>query len=641
MVEFMKWMRKWPGIWLLLLLTAAVYWTGLVGGFTFDDKPNIVDNPSLRLFDGSLSSLIAASTGGSSSPFGRPLSMATFAVNIYLHGTDPFYFKLVNLLIHLANGVLVFALVRRLWPLLTRTPGINKSSVAALWITAVWLLHPINLTPVLFVVQRMTSLASFFTLAALCLYIYGRQTAGPKSWTAIAASVFLFWPLAIFSKETGLLLPLFIIVCEWLALRSFHSVPRKVMWLAASAVGLALAAILATRWDFIMSGYQFRDFGLTERLLTEARVLWFYLMQLLLPLPELFALFHDDIPVSRSLLSPPQTLLAIIGWIVVIAFALHQREKHPLFTFAIVWFLATHLLESTLLPLEIAYEHRNYLSSLGILIWLAALLFPRQKIEQGKVPRLALAACFALLCGFVTSLRSAQWGDEYRRTQIEVAIHPQSARANHEAALAIVERTFYVGNGTSLAHQMARYHFRQAMALDRQGKAPLIGLLYLDCAAGAPKEAGLSLALRDRFAKGPMPPGDRVIVQNLSQLLVENRLCLDDVEVRALLEAALSNPAADGRMRGMLNAVAMDYAMAKLGSVPLALGYARAAVNSDGASAALRINLVHLLIASGNMEEARREYTVLARSPIAPRDKAGLELLSQKLISMKPNANAR
>ncbi|MES2536567.1 MAG: hypothetical protein V4632_11915 [Pseudomonadota bacterium] len=632
--------RNWLSVSFFLLLTAAAYWTGLAGGFTFDDKPNIVDNPVLRLFDGSLSSLIAASTGGSASPLGRPVSMATFAVNLYFHGTLPFYFKLVNLLIHLANGVLVFVLVRQLWPHLLRQPAGNKTSAAALWITAVWLLHPINLTPVLFVVQRMTSLAAFFTLAALCLYLYGRRTAGPKAWMAIAASVFLFWPMAVFSKETGLLLPFFIIVCEWLAFNSFDRMPRKAKWLAAGAAGIVLALLVATRWDLIMNGYQFREFNLHERLLTEARVLWFYLLQLLLPLPDLFALFHDDIPISRSLLSPPHTLLAIIGWIVVIAAALHQRKKRPLFTFATAWFLAAHLLESTVLPLEIAYEHRNYLASLGILIWLAALLFPPHAPEKGKVPRLVLATSFVLFCGFVTCLRAAQWSDEYRRTQIEVAIHPNSPRANHEAGLAIVEKTFYAGSGSSLAYQMARFHFQQAVALDPQAKAPLIGMLYLDCAAGAPKVDSLRLALRDRFAKGPMPPGDRVIVQNLSQLLVENRLCMEDAEVRALLDAALSNPAADGRMRGMLNAVGMDHAMAKMGSIPLALKYARAAVENDG-GAALRINLVHVLMASGDMEEARREYTVLASSPIAARDQVEVEQLRQKLKSMESNTNAR
>lgn len=620
----------------LIIVVAVVYYPGLSGDFLFDDGPSIVDNPSLHIFDGSFSSLISASSNGVASSLGRPLSLASFALNLHFLGTNPFYFKLVNLLIHLANGGLVFVLARQLW---LRLAGACHSFLAPIWITAVWLLHPINLTPVLFVVQRMTSLAAFFTLAALCLYLYGRQTAcGPRRWTAIAVGLLACWPAAILAKETALLLPVFILICEWLVLGGFRSAPPKTLRVIAFIFGFAIISGLLANWGLITNAYRFRDFGPVERLLTETRVLWFYLQQIFLPWPDFFSLHHDDFQISRSLLSPPQTLLAVIGWGILITFAILRRQRSPLFTFAVAWFLAAHALESTLLPLEIAYEHRNYIASLGILLWLAALLFPSPAQKQGQVPRLAMAASFVFFCALVTALRADQWGDEYRRTQMEAATHPYSARTNFEAGAALMERTFLSTNGgNSFAYQSARFFFRRAAELNRNGKEALISQLYLNCLAGAPKDTDLVIALRKRFASTHFPPGDHGVVHSLSELLVENRLCLDDTEVHALVDAALSNPEAKGPIRGMIYAVAMDYAVAKAGSLTLALSYARAAVDSDPSDIPLRINLIRLLLASSKISEALQQYRSLGRLHITPKDKSEFEKIGHQLRSMNQN----
>jgi protein O-mannosyl-transferase len=620
---------KWIYAAALLIVVTLIYFPGLSGDFFFDDNASIVNNPALKLFDGSFASLIAASSEGVASPLGRPLSLASFALNLHFLGATPFYFKLVNLLIHLATGGLVFALVCQLWP---RLAGGGSSFPAAWWVTAVWLLHPINLAPVLFVVQRMTSLAAFFTLAALCLYVYGRQRAGIRGWVAIAISLLALWPLGILAKETALLLPLFIVICESLVLGGFRSVPARILWSTAIILGLAVTWGLVANWSLIASGYEFRDFGPVERLLTEARVLWFYLLQLFIPWPDYFSLYHDDFQISADLLSPPQTLLAVGGWVVVTALAFHLRKRMPLFAFAVAWFLAAHALESTLLPLEIAYEHRNYLASLGVFLWLASLLFSAPRQESGRIPKLVLAACFLMFATLVTALRANQWGDEYRRTQLEAMIHPNSARASYEAGVALMERALLdAQGGNSVAYQMTVFYFKRAAALDRSGKAALVGQLYLDCLANVPKNADLRQTLRERFATTPFRPGDRGLVHSLSTLLVENRLCLDGPEVHALLDAALSNPAANGSIRGMIYAVAMDYAVGSLKSLPLALDYARAAAESDPGSAPLRINLIRLLLASGNETEARQQYQALGQLHIAPNDRSDFEQIGVDL----------
>ncbi len=624
----------------LCLLAGAVYWPGLSGGFLFDDYPNIVDNSALRGFDGSLSSLVTASSNGSASPLGRPLSVASFALNLHAYGASPFSFKLVNLLIHLANGLLVFVLIRQLWARLDSTNA-KKSSIVAIWVTAVWLLHPMNLTPVLFVVQRMTSLAAFFTLAALCLYLYGRQASRGVAWATIATSLLLFWPAAILSKETGVLLPLFIFLCEWLILGSLRLVSRKIKWLGILALSLVLSSVLIAKWDFVVGGYAGRDFSLFERLMTEARVLWFYVLQLLAPLPNFFSLYHDDIPISHGLLAPPHTLLAILAWFALIAIAIYQHKRTPLFTFAVFWFLAAHVLESTLLPLEIAFEHRNYLASLGIFLWLGALLFPQQTQKNGQVARLTLALSFLFFCGLITALRADQWGDEYRRTQLEVASHPNSARTNYDSAVIIVRKTFEVGSGNDLAYKMAQFHYQHAAELDRNNIAPILGLLNLDCATGRPKNLEFQRKLRERFAKARFNAENQAALNRMSVLLIEGRLCLDVTEVKALIDVALSNPAAKGYIRAVIYSVAMDYTAVKLRAPEIALSYARYAIDSDPTTVPFRVNLANLLLATNNVSEARREYNSILKMPITPSDKAGFDELGRRLISIEQNANTR
>jgi hypothetical protein len=298
-------------------------------------------------------------------------------------------------------------------------------------------------------------------------------------------------------------------------------------------------------------------------------------------------------------------------------------------------------LESTLLPLEIAYEHRNYIASFGIFLWLASLLLSDQEITQWQVPRLILAASFVLFCTLVTSLRSLQWADEFQRTQVEVADHPNSARANFQAAAAALQRTFESGGGNPMAYQMVQFYYRRAAELDETSKAPLVGLIYLDCVTGVRKDPALRTSLLRRFSSTRFTFGDRSLVQSLSGLLVEKRLCMDDHEVKEFIEAALSNPSADGSMRGMIYAVAMDYAAAKMRSIPLALTYAQAAVASNPGSIALRVNLVHLFLQANSVDDARREYIILTERFQSVRDKPVLAGLKTIFDAVGESANTR
>ncbi|MBK8894756.1 MAG: hypothetical protein IPN64_12110 [Propionivibrio sp.] len=194
----------------IIALAVACYLPGLTGHFIFDDGVNIRLNPLLRIDSLDFSTLWQAASSGGTRPLSRPISMASFALDFYFFGMSPYYFKATNLAIHLANGLLVFVLVKLLLGLHLRIRGAadnNTASWIGIAVAAIWLLHPFNLTGVLYVVQRMTSLAALFTLAGLALYMYGRKKLldGNKSgFFAMGAALFVFTPLAALCKERTL-----------------------------------------------------------------------------------------------------------------------------------------------------------------------------------------------------------------------------------------------------------------------------------------------------------------------------------------------------------------------------------------------------------------------------------------------------
>lgn len=619
----------------------VVYWAGLSGGFAFDDFGNIVGNRALRVVDDSFAAWMAATNSGVAGPLGRGLSMLSFALNYRFFGESPFSFKLTNLGIHYVNALLMCVLARQAIGIAHRTTSCRRAWSIALCAASIWALHPMNALPVLFIVQRMTSLSAFFMLVGVSLYLYGRTTRSRRGVGAIAISVLLCWPAALYAKETGVLLPLYLLLCEWLLLGSFRTLSRRaVLVLALTTVTLLLTFCWAN-WGIVTSGYRVRDFSLQERLMTEARVLWFYVQQLLWPVPQVFALYHDDILISRGLLTPPATLLAIAAWLGATTLAYLLRGRQPLFAFAVFWFLASHALESTFLPLEIAFEHRNYLASFGLFVWLASLLLPDGSVKKWKWPRVVVLLGFLVCCALVSNLRALQWADDLSRREVEVFNHPQSARANYEYAIRILEKTYEAGRGSEQAYALVQMHLRRAVALDSSGKMALTGLIYLDCIAGKLKDTRLGSDLRRRFESDRFNWEDSILLQSLSPMLAERKLCMDEREVDALLQAGISNPHIDATARSMVYALAMDYALAVSHSVPLAIGYAQAAVASNPASSALRMNLIHLYLQSGRVDQAEQEYARLLTVPTPLRDKPSLDHLKSTFEAIEQHAPTR
>lgn len=465
----------------VLIATIGVYYPGLAGPFVFDDTSNVL-LPQVRIENLSLENLREAAFATASGPLGRPISMLSFALNYYFSGYDTYYFKLTNLLIHLLNGIGLFALTYSL---------LGRAEAAATWssrhrawislaVAAAWLLHPLNLTSVLYIVQRMTSLAALFSVAALLCYVHGRNkiVAGKSSGFAIVVGgVLLGGALAVFSKESGALLPLYIVLIEiyFFRLAAHPRIARHFRSLfiggLAALVFVVAAVVLLDPSKFLMlDGYQTRNFTLWERLLSESRALWLYIKFLFLPVISEMGIFHDDIPVSRSMVDPVSTLFALIGIAVLAVLVPLTYRRLPLVSFAIAWFLVGHSLESTVIPLELIHEHRNYLPAFGpILGFVVTTVTARSHIRDTPHLRYAFLLVYILLLGSATLMRAQQWQSDASLNHWEAINHPESARAHVGLAVFLHNAKKY---------PEAEEHFRKAVDLSAHDSGNMIRLVH-------------------------------------------------------------------------------------------------------------------------------------------------------------------
>lgn len=412
----------------------AVYLPGINGPFVFDDLSNITNNSFLRIQELSFSSLYSGATSGHAGPLKRPVAMLSFALNYYFTGGYiASAFKITNILIHSLNAALVFILSLQLF---NRSATITDKNLTGLYLAAgislMWALHPINLTSVLYVVQRMTSLSTLFSLSCIIFYLSARNHWLQHSFSWRVASLFLAGlaslVLALYSKENAILIPLIILCIEltlysnekpWVFFKKLSHSQQLINWAVLFALCLY---ILLWAIDYASDGYNSRLFTMVERVLTESRVLCFYISLILIPRINGFGLFHDDIAISTSLFSPWTTLISIIFILGLLITAFYYRKKKPLFALGIGWFFIGHLLESTFFPLEIAHEHRNNLPSIGIILAAAALI--PQKIKPQKL--MGIFLLISLVLGATTWLRAKQWGNYQSLAYYEASHHPDS-----------------------------------------------------------------------------------------------------------------------------------------------------------------------------------------------------------------------
>jgi hypothetical protein len=465
---------------LLLLGTAWLYWSGLHSIFMLDDEVNL--EPLANITDTDILTGIAqVVTEGTAGQMGRPLSLLTFALQFHSWPLNVWDFKYVNLMIHLLNGCLVFWFILLLGRVLALSTA--RSLLLALLTATVWLLHPLQVSTVLYVVQRMTQLATLFTLVGLIAYLQGRQYLSQsqllKGFVWVSLGIGLGGTLATLSKENGVLLVLYVLVLETTLLRSLPKPPYWRPWFALFIYApLALLCLyFASQFGNFLQAYEIRDFTMGERLLTEARVLSDYVTKILLLQPQSFNLFSDDYTVSHNLWTPLTTLPAVVMVILLFLAALWQRRTLPILSFAILWFLAGHLLESSFIGLVLYFEHRNYLPMLGIVfavLYGAILLFEHMPTAYLRKAAIAFSLLWLLLFPLITWLQTTLWAQPVTQAIFWADKKPFSRFAQSHAASLLVKLEQYA--------TATQYYQRMTQAFP-EDTGPYILWLSLSCKA--------------------------------------------------------------------------------------------------------------------------------------------------------------
>jgi hypothetical protein len=623
------------GLLLGVLAVFSIYWPGLHGVFFFDDHPNIVLNPGVKLDDLSRESLGLAWSSGTASQFGRPVSQLSFALNHYFSRLNPFAFKLTNLVIHSLNGVLIYFVGYQLLDSLRQRQNLKHISLWASLLAVAWMIHPIQLTSVLYVVQRMTSLSAFFLLLALVLHVLARRH-NQRDLLAISLLVLawcIFWPLSILSKETGVLLPAFVTAYELIVRRSergsLDAFGRLLLYLLIMVI-LGLVPYLSSPFgQWIITGYEIRSFSLFERLLTEPRVLWEYIRWTLFPALEVFALFHDDLPVSTSLTSPWTTLPALAGLVGLLMLAIVTSRKLPLMAFGIAWFLVGHSLESSFIPLELVHEHRNYLPLFGLCLVPVSMLASRE-IRPGVQKTIVVAALGALLAyfGFVTAMRANMFGQESLRAQLEAQLHPASARANYEAGRTLA--AIADGDqGNLLATVLGKKHFEIATELDPDHKMSLFGLLVLGCGASQTVDQGALDELQRRFRERLILQEDTSVLQAVVTMSGAGLLCLKRSDIDGLFDSFVANQRVSSDKKRDMYALHADFLWLNARDLSASRNALKKALEVTPKDTSLRLKWAQLDFIEGEKIQAKRLLLELRGERLSSNERKTLdELLS-------------
>lgn len=526
----------------LVLLGAIVFWPGLSGGFLFDDYPNLVLDPDWKVTTLTLDAWQRAAFHGVASSFGRPLSLLSFAANHYFTGLDPRPMKLTNLTIHLANGLVVFALSRRLLAL-ARTGAPAPGDWAAWPIAAAWLVHPLQVSTVLYVVQRMELGSQGLALASLLAYLVARtrqrESRPAAAWFALAA---LAWLAGLGFKESALLVPAYTLALELCLLR-FEGAEGRLSrsWIILHAAGavsaLAVFVLIVLPAYATPEAYQFREFDLAGRLMSQPAILVMYLGQMVWPDPNHLLFYYDQLQAPKGWLQPPWTLAAAIVLGALVLVAVWLRRRRPLTSFAIALFLLGHALTSNVLPLELAFEHRNYLALLGLPLGIAGLLGGLAKSWEKATPRLLPLAVVAVLAG-LTYQQSRVWGDPLNLSTTLSSRNPGSVRGAYAVAT-----DWYAIAGNDVNDPLWSLALRELELAAGHDYGPPLGeqgQLVILAHAGRDAPAGLWQRLRDKLAARPISPEAESLTYNLVACRISG-CALDDLELQATLALLVSN----------------------------------------------------------------------------------------------------
>ncbi len=483
--------RSWVAVFLLSVIIIIIYSNSFHCSWHFDDRYNILERERIHLEELSWNSIsktffkIDQRDGHQYEKLYRPFSCLSLALNWYVGGSNVFGYHVVNVSIHIITAIFLFLTLLTLFD----TPRFkdfsqDKAYFIALLGATLWAIHPIQVSGVTYIVQRMAALAAMFSVIAFFLYLKARLSSNKISILYFFLT-FLAFICAVLSKENAVLFPVSILLIEvafFNGLTRFVSNKKLIigLLLCLCAVGI-LGIFLFKGGDFLffVEGYEKRRFTLTQRLLTEPRIILFYLSQFFYPVADRFSLTHG-LQLSTSLISPWTTIVSILAIIGLLWIGFRNIGKRPWLGFPILFYFLNHVIESTVIPLELVFEHRNYLPSLFIFLPVAFVIFNilnsyGQKKSMGFILS-AFICLLIILTGFGTYMENMDWRTNRTLWSDAREKAPESSRPPHNLG------TFYFRHGyVNISHNLFEKALKLKASKPRTSKSNLyanIGMCY-------------------------------------------------------------------------------------------------------------------------------------------------------------------
>jgi len=468
---------NWRIFVLFSLLIIISYSNSFSVPFHFDDFPNIVENTRLHLenlYPETVYDAAFENKEGNRRLY-RPVSNLSIAFNWYLGQENVIGYHIFNISIHILTAFFLYLTCVNLF----KTPNLyhqysENANFVAVLTACLWALNPIQTQAVTYIVQRMAAMAAMFYIMGIFCYLKARFGDTSKKRLLWSTGVMISFLLALGSKENAIMFPMSLLLVEMVFFQNMTNpkIRKKMLLIGSLVVVVVLAAgvwlFMSSQFiNHILNGYEGRTFTFTERVLTQSRIVVFYLSQIFYPIADRLSLDHD-IVLSTGLFSPWNTFASIVLIVGLISFAAWQIPKHPLSAFAILFFFLNHIIESTVIALELIFEHRNYLPSLFLFLPIAAGIkkaidFYLKKSHSNIMSGLLICFCVIMMAmlGLGTYVRNMAWADGKTFWEDTIRKAPGRARAyqnlglihyekihNYEQILKLSKKSMFLADNT-------------------------------------------------------------------------------------------------------------------------------------------------------------------------------------------------
>lgn len=442
----------------ILIVTWFLYKAGLNGGFIFDDYNNLnkLNGFQNEITLEKLQRYLGESSAG---PLKRPISVFSFLIDAQSWPAKPYSFKRTNLIIHLINGSLLFLLLVTLFKY--KNFSVNKSLYIAGFSAFMWLAHPFLVSTTLYIVQRMAMLPLMFMLLGFAIYLTARKkyqvSHGAKGHLLLFLSVYLMTFLAVLSKENGIvfiwLVALFeVFIVQWYL--QFKLLSKNMSLWLLKLPSIAVVALFIIQIPGFINGYDIREFSMTERLLTQGRAVSKYIYHLLLPGYFTDGVFTDGFKHSTGLLKPISTLFSWVFVLGLLFIAWFKRKTWVWFSFVVFFFFIAQIIESTIVPLELYYEHRVYVASVFLPVALVMMVL---KLSENSKVFLIIPVLISLLIAGMTYMRTDIWSNNLQYHHLTMNKYPESVRAITSTA-SLYESLGLIGDAVSMLEEGSTKH---------------------------------------------------------------------------------------------------------------------------------------------------------------------------------------